>query len=728
MPLVFANPWMLLALAAAGLPAIIHLISRQRARKLPISTLRFLFQTDRKTARKHRLVDLLVLALRTALVALLALALSKPYLQPRREAGDLAPGQTAWAVVFDDSYSMGLVSDGLSVFDRAIAAVTEILKTIPEGDEILPILTSGRRPEGLSASTYRSATAIEALRRLEGPSWTDASAASALEQGVKFLEGARHPNHALVLISDFQEAALRDAIASLASRNDIPKATAFYWLDVGRPPEANTAIQSVRIYQMLPFVGMPMKVRAALVNYGDKPARQTVSLWINGAKTESQEVEIAPDALSEVEFQHVPVQAGNVAGEVRLEGDPLPADNRRYFCWHVTGRVQIVVVYGGETEGKRWDDVFFLRSVFEPVTEDPKSGRTQGLHVEYVKPADAAKVNWQDFQVAFVVGLDRVPTDLAGKLEEFAKRGGSVIAFAGSGAAEAQQSSPDDPDVALLAVGPGDVRTETLDSTQSLTLGQMDEQHPIFRTLSRTAAANLSVIEFYVYRRLSGAALGGASRAIASYDNGDPFLVERRVGNGRFMVFETRCHPDWSNLPIRPLFLPLIYETMKYCVVSQLGIQPDLAAGATLRYTPPEGTKYTRATVKDPDGRLCSFSLGEGKTDPVVDQTEKPGIYHIYLQAGDVEKDVIVSVNVNPDEGRIVRMGNDDVARKLEAVHARVYGSSGTLAGAIRRQREGLPLRSFLLYLAALCFLGECFLANYLIPREQATSMSTRAA
>jgi hypothetical protein len=42
------------------------------------------------------------------------------------------------------------------------------------------------------------------------------------------------------------------------------------------------------------------------------------------------------------------------------------------------------------------------------------------------------------------------------------------------------------------------------------------------------------------------------------------------------------------------------------------------------------------------------------------------------------------------------------------------------LAGVLRRQREGLALRALLLYLAAACFLAECALANYLIPRQQA--------
>jgi len=727
MPIVFANPWMLLTLAAAGVPLIIHLISRQRARKLPISTLRFLLQTDRRTARKHKLVDILVLILRTALLVFLALALSKPFLQPRRAAGDLAPAETAWAIVLDDSYSMGLVRDGLTVLDRAVAAATDILQSIPEGDEIQFVLSSGRKPEGLSASTYRSATVIEALHRLDGPSYGDAPMASALEQGLRFLEEAKHPNRALVVISDFQETALREAIEAMASRKDLPKATALYWLDIGHEPEGNTAVQSVRLYQAMPFVGLPMSVRAAVVNYGDKPARQTVSLWIGRSKIESQEIEIAADSLSEVEFQHVPLEPGNVVGEVRLEGDPLPADNRRYFCWHVTPRVQVVVIHGGQGEGQRWDDVFFLKSVLEPVVEDAKGGRPSGLRVDYVNDSAASKINWQDCQIAFVVGLDRLQSDLAGKLEQFAKRGGSVIAFGGSSASATRESSPDDPDVALLRVGAGDVRTETFESTGTLTLGQMDEQHPVFRTLSRTAAANLSVIEFYAYRRLSGAALGGTSRPVASYDNSDPFLVERRVGNGRILVFETRCHSDWTNLPIRPLFLPLIYETMKYCVVLQLGLLPDLTPGATLRYTLPEGAKYSRAMVKDTEGRLRSFPLGEGKTDLVVERLEKPGLYHIYFQAGEAETELVAAVNVNPDEGKIVRIADEEVTKKLADARVRVYSSSGVLAGVLRRQREGLPLKSFLLYLAAACFLAECFVANYLIPREQASAAEKAA-
>jgi len=718
MPIVFASPWMLLTLTAAGVPLIIHLISRQRARRLPISTLRFLLQTDRKTARKHKLVDLLVLLLRMALLLFLALALSKPFFQPRRGEGDMAPGRTAWAVVLDDSYSMGFVREGLTVFDHAVAAATEILKDIPDGDEVLALLTSERQGEGLNSPTYRTAAVVEGLRRLEGPSYGDAPVAAALERVLTFLGKARHPNRALILISDFQETALRDAVETFGAREELPKRSSFFWLDLGHVPEANSTIQSVRVHQAMPFVGLPMRVRATVANYGDEPMHQTASLWIGSSKIESQEVEIAADSVSEIEFHHVPVEAGNVAGEVRLAGDALPADNRRFFCWHLTGRVQAVVIHGGEDDGQRWDDIFFLRSALEPVMEDPKGGRTRGLHVDYVSATGANKINWSNYQMAFVVGVDRLPAGLAQRLKDFARRGGSVIAFGGSSASVAQPSAATDPDVALLDVAPGDVRTETLEMDRTLALGQTDEIHPIFRTLTRTAAANLSVIEFYTYRRLAAASLPGDSRVVASYDNGDAFLIERRVSSGRILVFETRCHPDWSNLPVRPLFLPLIYETMKYCVVSQLGLQADLAPLATLRYTLPEGAKFSRAMVKDPEGRLRSYPLGEGKTDLIVERLEKPGVYHVYFQAGNEETEAIVAVNVNPDEGRVVRLDADEVTQKLAAARVNVYGSPRALASALRRQREGVALSAFFLYLAAACFLAEVFLANYLIPRQ----------
>ena len=65
--LVFLQPWFLAGLAAAGAPLLIHLIQRRKKRRVAFSTLRFLMQTDRRSARRYRLVDMIVMALRQRL-------------------------------------------------------------------------------------------------------------------------------------------------------------------------------------------------------------------------------------------------------------------------------------------------------------------------------------------------------------------------------------------------------------------------------------------------------------------------------------------------------------------------------------------------------------------------------------------------------------------------------------------------------------------------------------
>ena len=80
--MVFMNPLFLgLGLAALAIPLAVHLLMKQRARVVSISTLRFLVAADQRLARRNRLREILLLLLRMAALAALALALSRPYLE-----------------------------------------------------------------------------------------------------------------------------------------------------------------------------------------------------------------------------------------------------------------------------------------------------------------------------------------------------------------------------------------------------------------------------------------------------------------------------------------------------------------------------------------------------------------------------------------------------------------------------------------------------------------------
>src|SRR4249919_1446339 len=96
----FLSPAFLLGALAIGIPLVLHLL-RQRADPVqPFSAVRLLRAAPVEQARRRRLRDLLLFALRATAVALLALA--RPYL-----AGAAAADAPVTLVLADVSASLG---------------------------------------------------------------------------------------------------------------------------------------------------------------------------------------------------------------------------------------------------------------------------------------------------------------------------------------------------------------------------------------------------------------------------------------------------------------------------------------------------------------------------------------------------------------------------------------------------------------------------------------------
>src|SRR5207245_6456354 len=68
------------ALAALAIPIIVHLVFRQRPKRIELGTLRFLRIVLEHNARRRRVMRWLLLALRLACVALAAFLFARPYL------------------------------------------------------------------------------------------------------------------------------------------------------------------------------------------------------------------------------------------------------------------------------------------------------------------------------------------------------------------------------------------------------------------------------------------------------------------------------------------------------------------------------------------------------------------------------------------------------------------------------------------------------------------------
>src|SRR5438132_11919139 len=117
--MTFVHPLLLGGLLLVGVPVLIHLIMRQKPKRLPFPAFRFRLAKHRTNQTRLRLRHLLLLLLRMAVIAALCLALVRPALT----GGVLSPfndGRPVNAVLLiDTSYSMEYALAGKSRLDEA---------------------------------------------------------------------------------------------------------------------------------------------------------------------------------------------------------------------------------------------------------------------------------------------------------------------------------------------------------------------------------------------------------------------------------------------------------------------------------------------------------------------------------------------------------------------------------------------------------------------------------
>ena len=128
-------------LAAVAIPIMIFLLWRQRRTPIKWAAMRFLLEAYKKHRRRLQVEQLLLLAVRCLIVALLGAALARPLLE---HAGllDGSGSRTVYLIV-DDGLVSGLQVDlDETALSRHVAAATEIIDGLEPGDRVGLITTA----------------------------------------------------------------------------------------------------------------------------------------------------------------------------------------------------------------------------------------------------------------------------------------------------------------------------------------------------------------------------------------------------------------------------------------------------------------------------------------------------------------------------------------------------------------------------------------------------------
>ena len=214
----FSNPLMLAALAAAGLPVLVHLLTRARPRAVAFPPFRFLVEACAGQQSVHRLRTIVLLALRCLAMAALALLFARPFLKPAGAAAGAQASQRV-VIVLDASLSMRAVQRGVTLFSRAKAEAADVLRNLEPGSEAAVVLM-GRTARPLLPALSRNLPALHDALVAAAPTYEQGDPAAALAQARQLL--GESPG-AVCVFSDFQKSQLGGAQGA-AGRPGLPSA------------------------------------------------------------------------------------------------------------------------------------------------------------------------------------------------------------------------------------------------------------------------------------------------------------------------------------------------------------------------------------------------------------------------------------------------------------------------------------------------------------------------
>jgi hypothetical protein len=735
-PVSFLNPWMLMGLAAAAVPIAVHFFNLRRPRRVDFSSLAFVRQVEERTMQRLRLKRWLLLALRVLAVACLALAFAQPVLSPdlAQSAGGAGQAPAAMAVVVDNSLSMTRRSGGQGTYLRqAKARAAALAGQMRSGDRLHLSATAGLGDPQRGA--FRNAgTAREAIRSVEARAGAAPLARAARRAARRLAESSR-PNRELYLLTDLQKSTLADTLAGeAAAGSEADGGVRAALVPVGEGAPQNVAVTDVTVESRIVEVGEPARLTATLENVGPE-ARESIGASVYlGAEDRAQRVaqataDLEPGASQTVSFTVTPRRRGWRPGRVEIESDGFAADDTRHFVLHVP-RERRVLVVRGQGQTTRYVELALASGRGE-------SGSAQGsiFQPRVLDEGQLAGADLSAYDAVVLVGPQSLASGTRQALGRFVRDGGGLLLFPRSFGGQGSSGAQADYNALLSRLGSGQITGVSGDGSgggsgprQPVTsFERADTDHPLFEGVFDPSRASGPRVERpTLYRVADYDARAAEEQTLIRLSNGRPFLQEIRHGQGAALFMASAPNQEWSDLPTRGLFVPLLYRSLFYLSSSggrraetlTAGRPGELrvrtagsSAGAPLRLVGPQGQEVTPrqqrlfgATLLQTSGRLRT-----------------PGVYDVRREGDLVRR---VALNLDPAESDVRAAAPEEATARI----AQALGTRGDVQviadpGAQELARPfagqaGRELWNVFLALALALLVAEMLVARHWTPEE----------
>ena len=756
--MAFLNPLFLLGLLATGIPLVIHLWNRRRVVTIDFSSLIFITAAHRENARRFQLRQLLILLLRMAIIALIALALARPFLTLGLPVASVR-AKTDVIIVLDNSYSMAYQDINGIRLDKAKILAVDIIDTLRHGDRASLILMSDIPEPVFRQLTPDIESVIAAINDTE-TSYRTTNVQPSLELAHEILTESEQLNKEIYLISDFAQ-------NGWENWNRLPNRSGarISLMPVAEGEAHNISIKEIRPSNQLIGVDLPFQLNVTTVNHSVAPLDQNIlTLFIGGEKQKTMSFSVAANESLNTTLTYNFSTPGTHIGYLTLTDDRLNIDNQRYFALDALGEVRVLCV------GEQTEYLTLALNPHNPAALPVPSGNTyqdkensSGVMILPTQCTPDEFVNFplEDYDVIVLADVLTMSRQMSTHLQEFTRQGKSIIVFVSN---RSNAASYNESGNVWLPARLG----SSLKWTPPQRVQAYEEAHPIFDIFPSEGFSIQYAPQFY-----NGIALqpSSGSNVIARFGDDTPFLVERSQGASTVLLYNcglltqqttasnvdttsARTATYTNDLLVNPYFLPMLQQSVLYTTVASKHLltwgghvgdtytahYPRSAGGkASVRLMALSGRSPTRGNLRRSQQSTVSRQqegVGSPETSllrtdgfrqfpiailPIAEDgtlrfqdTDRPGIYQVEVQTqGSIQRDFF-AVNVDTAEADLTEIPLAQAATRIGAQTAvdSEINETTVVADAYNVKRHGREIWGELLILVVCLMLLESFLSN----------------
>ena len=753
--MAFLNPLFLFGLLATGIPLVIHLWNRRRVVTIDFSSLIFITAAHRENARRFQLRQFLILLLRMAIIALIALALARPFLTLGLPVASVR-AKTDVIIVLDNSYSMVYQDINGIRLDKAKTLATDIIDTLRHGDRAALILMSDTPKPVFRQLTPDIESVTTAINDTD-TSYRTTNVQPSLELAHEILTESQQLNKEIYLISDFAQ-------NGWENWNRLPNRSGarISLIPVAEGEAHNISIKEIRPSNQLIGVNLPFQLNVTTGNHSVAPLNQNIlTLFIGGEKQKTMSFSVAANESLNTTLTYNFSTPGTHIGYLTLTDDRLNIDNQRYFALDVLGEVRVLCV-GEQTEYLTLalnphipaaPPFPTVNTVSENTYQDKKNSNGVMILPTQCTPDEFVTFPLEDYDVIVLADVLTMSRQMSAQLQEFTRQGKSIIAFVSS---HSDPTSYNEPHNVWLPAKLG----SPLTWTPPQRVQAYEETHPIFDIFPSEGFSMQYAPQFY-----NGIALqpSAESNVIARFGNDTPFLVERSQGTSTVLLYncgllavssqqsvvsgqqENVTSPEnlltdsrqpiadshyTNDLLVNPYFLPMLQQSVLYTSIASNNLVTwggHIGDTYTAHYPRSAGGKVS-IRLKNTVDRWDSNALTSDESDadnntvvPIAEDgtlrfqgTERPGIYQVEVRTQDSIQRDFFAVNVDTTEADLTEIPLAQAAARIGAQTTADPEIDGTAIAAdtYNIKRHGREIWGELLILVVCLMLLESFLSN----------------